>query len=236
MQLVLGRDLDEGGQHEAVDVRVLARQPQGVVAGGGVVVPDRRPRLHRVRDEPVVDEVETGHMVGAAECLVGGRAVADLPVVAEVAGRFGVDLRRAFGECIAHGHHRRQGGVFDLDQLCRVARGPSALRHHDGHRVPHVAHRVGGEGGVGWRLVGLSVLAGDHPAADERADLVTGQIRSGQHRHHAGHGGRGRGVQGNGGVRMGRAHERGMGLVGKVGVVGVTAGAGEEPVVLGAGD
>ena len=197
MQLVLGRDLDEGGEHEAVDVRVLARQPQGVVAGGGVVVADGRPRLHRVRDEPVVDEVQTGHVVRAGKGLVGGRAV---------------------------------------HELRRVARRLRALRHHDGHRVSDVTHGVDREHGMGRCLVGLSVLARDHPAADERADLVGGHVRSREDRHHAGRDGRGRRVQGERRVRMGRAHERGAGLAGKVRVVGVVAGAGEEPVILGAGD
>ena len=236
VQLVLRRDLDEGGEHQAVDVRVLAREPQRVVAGGGVVVADGGPRLHRVGDEAVVDEIETGHVMRAGKRLVDGRAVSDLPVVAEVAGGFGVNLRSSFGERVAHGHRRRKRGVAHLHPFRRVARRLRALRHHDGHRVSDVAHRVGREDGMGRRLVGLAVLAGDHPAADERADPVAGHVRPGQDRHHAGRGGRGRRVQGEGGVRVHRAHECGVRLVRQVRVVGVVAGTGEEPVILGAGD
>ena len=149
VQLVLGRDLDERGEHQAVDVRVLAREPQREIAGRRVVVADGRPRLHRVRDQPVVDQVETGHVVGAGEGFVGGRAVADLPVVAEVAGGLGVDLRRAVGEGVAHRHHAGQGGVARLHQLRRVPGLACALRDHDGHRVSHVAHGIDREHGVG---------------------------------------------------------------------------------------
>ena len=149
VQLVFGCDLDEGGQHEAVDVRVLARQAQGVVAGRGVVASDRGPRLHRIRDEPVVDEVEARHVVGAGEGVVRRRAVADLPVIAEVAGRVGVDLRRPFRERVLHGHQRREAGVAHLHLLRRVARLAGALRDHDGHRVSDVAHRIDGENRMG---------------------------------------------------------------------------------------
>ena len=236
MQLVLGRDLDKGGEHEAVDVRVLAREPQREIAGRRVVVADGRPRLHRVRDQPVVDEIETGHVVGAGEGFVGSRAVADLPVVAEVSRRLGVNLRRAVGEGVAHRHHAGQGGVAHLHQLRRVPGLACALGNHDGHRVSHVAHGIDREHGVGRGLVRLAVLAGDHPAADERAERVTGHIRSGQDRHHAGRGGRGRGVQRERRMRVGRSHERGVGLVRQGRVVGVVAGSGEEPLVLGTED
>ena len=235
VQLVLGRDLDERGEHQPVDVGVLAGQAQGIVAGGGVVVPDGGARLHRVGDEPVVHQIEPGHVVGAGECLVGGRAVPDLPVVAEVAGRLGVDLRRPVREGLAHGRHGRQRGVVHLHLLRRVARRARALRHHDRHRVPDVAHRVRREHRMGRRLVRLPVLAGHRPAADERALAVRREVRPGQHRHHPGRGSRGRGVEGERGVGMGRAHERGVRLARKVRVVGVIAGPGEEPVVFGAG-
>ena len=235
VQLVLGRDLDEGGEHQAVDVRVLAREAKGVVPRRGVVVPDRRSRLHRVRDEPVVDEVEAGDVVRARERVVRRRAVADLPVIAEVAGSVRVDLRRPFREGVLHGHHRGERGVAHLHELRRVARLARALRDHQRDRVPDVAHRVHREDGVGRGLVRLAVLAGDHPPADEGALLVRREVRAGQHRHHPGPLGRGGGVHGERGVGMRRPHERGVRLAGEVGVVGVFAGSGEEPMVLGAG-
>ena len=46
-QLVLGRDADEGRQHEPRDMRVLARRVERQRVGAGIVVADRRARLHR---------------------------------------------------------------------------------------------------------------------------------------------------------------------------------------------
>ncbi len=48
-QLVLGRDADEGRDDEPRHVRVLRRVPQREAVVAGVVVADRRARLHRVR-------------------------------------------------------------------------------------------------------------------------------------------------------------------------------------------
>ena len=103
-------------------------------------------------------------MVCAGEGFVGGRAVADLPVVAEVAGGLRVNLRRAVRECFLHGYHRRERRVAHLHPFRRVARFPCTFRHHDGHGVAHVTYRVDREDGVGRRLVGLAVPVRDYPA------------------------------------------------------------------------
>ena len=71
--------------HEPRDVRVLARRPQRVVLLGRIVDAERGARLHGVRDEAVVDDVELRHVLRLGESRVGRRAVAELPVVDEVA-------------------------------------------------------------------------------------------------------------------------------------------------------
>ena len=70
-QLVLGRDADEGRQHEPRDMRVLARRVEREGVRAGIVVADRRARLHRVGDQAIVDEVELGDVRGRGEGRVG---------------------------------------------------------------------------------------------------------------------------------------------------------------------
>src|SRR5262249_3315037 len=66
-QLMFRRHADEGGDHEARDMRILRRIPQCESAGAGVVVADRRARLDRVRNEAIVDDIELSHMLGRVE-------------------------------------------------------------------------------------------------------------------------------------------------------------------------
>ena len=107
--LVLGQLEHEGAHQEADDVRVLARGVERVVAGGALELADRRARLHRIGDEPVVDDVELRHMRRLGESRFGRGLVADMPVVAEIAGRVVVDLR--LRPASAPPRPRRRGGT-----------------------------------------------------------------------------------------------------------------------------
>ena len=66
-QLVLGRDVVERRQHEAGDVRVLRRRVEREVLFRRVVIGDRRARLHRVRRQAVVGDVELHDIGGLGE-------------------------------------------------------------------------------------------------------------------------------------------------------------------------
>jgi hypothetical protein len=94
-QLVLGRDADEGREHEPRDMRVLARGVEGEAVVAGIVLADRGAGLDRVRNEPVVGDVELGHVLCAGERLVDGGLVAEMPAEDGVVRRDLVDLRRA---------------------------------------------------------------------------------------------------------------------------------------------
>ena len=94
-QLVLGRDVVERRQHEAGDVRVLRGRPQRVVLFGRVVIGDRRARLHRIRRQAVVGEIEAHHVRGLGEGSLHGGFIAEVPVIDHVARGFRVQLRRA---------------------------------------------------------------------------------------------------------------------------------------------
>ena len=82
-------------EHQPRDMRVLRGRVEREVLLGRVVVAERRARLHGVRDEPVVDDVELDDMRGLGERRVGRRLVADRPVEDQVVRRLGMDLRRA---------------------------------------------------------------------------------------------------------------------------------------------
>ena len=62
-QLVLGRHADEGGDDEPRHVRILRGVPERERAGAGIVLADRGARLHGVRHQPVVDDVELGDVM-----------------------------------------------------------------------------------------------------------------------------------------------------------------------------
>ena len=94
-QLIFGRETDEGRQHEPRDMRVLARRIERDRVRAGIVVADGGARLHRVRDQAVVDEIELCHMLRRGEGRVGRRLVAEVPVVDRVVRRDVMDLRLA---------------------------------------------------------------------------------------------------------------------------------------------
>ncbi len=120
--LVLGQAEHEGRHQQALDVRILVRDVERVRVVGAVVRRERRARLDRVRDEPVVDDVELRHVRGLRERGVDRGLVAERPRVALVAGRLLVDLRRARLQRIDDVDDRRQHVVVDVDQLGRVLR------------------------------------------------------------------------------------------------------------------
>ena len=93
-QFRLGDVEDEGAHQEPDHMRVLARRVERVLAGRAVKLADRGARLHRVRDEPVVDEVELDDVRRLGEGRFDRGESPMLPVVAEVARHIGKDLRR----------------------------------------------------------------------------------------------------------------------------------------------
>ena len=66
------------------------------LSDAGIVFADRGARLDRIRHQPVVDEVERGHMLCRLERSLDGLRIAEMPLVDRVCGRDLVDLRRAF--------------------------------------------------------------------------------------------------------------------------------------------
>ena len=106
-QLVLGREADEGRQHQARDVRVLAGGVEREALLARVVVADGGARLDGVGDQPVVDEVDLGDVLGGGEGGIDLGLVAQVPLIDRVVGGLGMDLRLAG---VLRGRHIDGGG------------------------------------------------------------------------------------------------------------------------------
>ena len=65
-----------------------------VVIFRAVEVGDRRARLHRIRHQAVVGDLDADNIGRLGEGVVDRLVVTDRPVIDDVAGRFGVQLRR----------------------------------------------------------------------------------------------------------------------------------------------
>ena len=100
-QLVLGCQAMEGGDDETRHMRVLARRIERVVIVARVVGADRGPRLHRVGDEAIVDDVELGYVLGVGEGGIGRGLIAERPVENGVVGRHIMDLHASTSEPLA---------------------------------------------------------------------------------------------------------------------------------------
>ena len=232
-QLVLGRDVVERAHHQPRDMRVLRRRPAGVVVLGRVVVAERGARLHRVRHQAVVVDVDLGDVRGLGEGLVGRGLVADLPVEDQVAGCLGMKLRRAFLQGVGRMDDRRQLLIGDFDGLGGVARLGLGLGDDHRERLADIAHDVGGERRIGAHLHRRAVLGGDRPAADQVADAVALQLLAVQDRDDARHALRRAGVEpGDPGMRVRRAHEGRILHAGDAHIVHIAAAAGDEPPVF----
>ncbi len=135
------RDVQHEGAHQQPDhMRVLAGRVERVFAGGPVELADRRARLHRIGNEPVVDEVELDDPGRLGERGIDRGAVAQMPVVADIAGRLAPHLRRAGLQRRGRIDDRRLDRIVDRDLLGGVARLSEALGDDDGDRVADMAH------------------------------------------------------------------------------------------------
>ena len=186
-QLVLGRDVVERRQHQPGDMRILRRRVERIMLLGFVIFRDRRARLHRVRHQAVVGDVERDHVGRGFERGFGCGFVADGPIVDHVAGGLRVKLRRAWLDRGADIGRRRKLLIFDDDGFRRVLGLVLGLGDHHRDRLPDKAHRVRRHRRPRAHLHRGAVLGGDRPAADQIADLVVDDLLAGQHADHARH-------------------------------------------------
>ena len=160
-------------------MRVLAGRKERVVAGGAVVFADRRARLHRVGHEPIVDEVELDDPRRLGKSGIDRGEVAQMPVVAEIARRFGEDLRCARLERLGRVD---DGGLLDIIDA-QLFGGLAGLRQGLGDdyrdRVADMPHAVDSERRV--RRLGhrRAVFRMNLPAAGQPADAVGRHVLAG---------------------------------------------------------
>ena len=232
-QLVLGNAHDEGAHQQPDDVWVLSRGIQGVLTGGGMVLADPRPRLDGIGNDPVINELDFGHVSGARERGLGGRLVTDLPVEADIALGLVPHLRSPRFQRCRDPPHRRQLLLLHFHQLRRVFRLGRRLGDDHRHLIPHVTSAVDHHGRMGRLHHGGTVLTGDPPAAGHPTEARRGQVLPGVDSHHARAGcSRGRVYGGDSRVGIGRTHHAGEGLAGPVDIIGVGALPRQETEIL----
>ena len=145
-----------------------------------------------------------------------------------------VHLRRALGLGLGGVGDGRQHLVVDHDRLGGVLGLRQRLGDDDGDMVADIAHLALGQRRMRAGLHRRAVLGMDHPAADQPADLVVGEILAGEDVDHARACLRAAAMSIELDVGMGvrRAQEIGVGLAGAVDVVGVVALAGDEAKIF----
>ncbi|MCY1357449.1 hypothetical protein D9M69_439430 [compost metagenome] len=168
----------ERAHQQAFDVRVLVGDVDGVAVVLARIAGVDRARLDRVGDEPVVDDVQRGHVRGLGEGGIGGGLVAVAPGVAGV-GRHVVVHQRRRRRGIGGADHGGQLFVVDLDLLGGVARLLQRLGDDQRHLVAHVAHLALCDHRVRRLFHRRAVDAVDQPAAGQAADLVGTAITPG---------------------------------------------------------
>ena len=139
-QLVLGQMQHEGAHQQPDHMRVLAGGGQRVLAGAALELADGGARLHRVRHQAVVEQVEPDDVLGARERGIGRGLVADVPVVADVAGRVVMHRDRVGFERLPHMRDGRQRLDLDVQLLRRVLGVLPRVGDHHRDRVADMAH------------------------------------------------------------------------------------------------
>ena len=175
--LGLRQSQHERGHQQPLDVRVLAGHVERITIIGTAVARDSGARFDRIRDEPVVDDVELGYVRGFGECRVNRGLVAQRPGVALVAGRAVVDLRRTGFQCIDGVDYRRQDFVIDVDQLGGVLRLVGRFRNHQSDAIADIADLALRQHRMRRLLHRLPVGAGNQPATWQTVDA--GQVGAG---------------------------------------------------------
>ena len=117
----------------------------------GAHLRQRRARLHRVRDQALLDDPLVDHQLGVLERRVDV-AAGDDPVERLIARHVGVQLRRAGLHGLLGVGHRRQRLVVDVDQLERIVGALLRLGHDNGDDVADVADGILRGAGIGRDL------------------------------------------------------------------------------------
>ncbi len=169
---------------------------------------ERRARLHRVHDDAVVDDSLLYDMCGGFERRVGLRALAFLPMKADVTRGLRPDLCGAGG--VRRGRFDDRGQIFvaHAHPLGGVARGAEVFGDDHGHRLTDVAHDAVGEQRPRWRHQRLAVTLFERDETGQGAEAGGANLCGGIDRKHPRYVARGADVERMyARVRMRRAQE-----------------------------
>ena len=232
--LVLGDPGHERGQQQPLDVRRLARHPDRVLLGAGVVQADVAADLHRVRDQPLVDESLADDDLGGVDRGVRPGLVADVPLEDDVVRGVLVELRRTRLDGLLGVDDRRQRLPLDVDRLERVDGLLGRLGDDRGDPFPRPLDAVGRERS---RRVDVVLDAGGPAGRPGHRQRVVRDVRPDDDRHDAGHRlGRRDVDRADVGVRVRAAQDGQVGHPSHLDVVEIAALAGDEPWILDALD
>ncbi len=164
-------------------MRRLGRNPEGIVARPRIVPGDGTARLHRVRDQALIDDVQAG-----CDIRIRQRRIDDISVLA--AGPLQHDVVRGFLMQLWRARFRRflgiddHGQLFELDhdRLRGVARQILALRNDHSHRIAREMDFVDRQDAGSYRMICHSARL---PGCRKRVEIH--EIFASERRHNARH-------------------------------------------------
>jgi hypothetical protein len=122
---LLFRNLENGlGEGIAHKMRTLRRGVEGRAAALRIVIGDGVARLHRIRHQAIVDEIEPDDVSSLGESGLGRLGVAEIvvPIEDDVARNVVEELRRARRDRVLCFRDHRQCLVVDFDRFGGIAR------------------------------------------------------------------------------------------------------------------
>ena len=237
-QFVL-RDVHHRSGVVAQRAGTLRAHPQMVAVARCIVARGGAARLHGGVRQPLVGHGDMRDVLGRGNdaldlARVGvGIGMRPGPVHGEIAGRLLPQLRRALGLRRAHGNHRVERLVVDLDQVGGVLRRKAGLGDHHRDGLADIHHALARKCASVRHIELAAAAAGKRRMTRHAADAGRVNVRAGQDCEHAAHLLRRVGVDAvDAGVRVRRAHEGGGDLAGFGGIGDKAAGAAQEIVVL----
>ena len=135
-QFVFRRHADKCGDDQPRDMRILRRVPQREIVGALVIFRERRARLHGIRHQAIVDDIELGDVLGGGESRGGGLLDRQDATGRSCCWRCRRWICGAPGACALAGSTTAvQHVVVDLDLLGGVAALRHSLGDHHRHRI-----------------------------------------------------------------------------------------------------
>ena len=228
-------DAKNAGDVVAKAEDALAADMQCPVLAFGIVVGDRRARLHRVDDDAVVAQPQPGDVGSPGKGGGDLLAVTEMEVEPDIVRHVVVKDRRIRGVGASGFGHRRQRVDVNGDQLGRVLGLRRGLGDDRRDRLADMPHLIRRQRVMRWGQHRGAVAIVHDLARRQWPDAGLGQLRRGIDRENAGHRPRRRGVDAaDHAVREVAPHHHRMGLAWQADVVGVVPFAAQQYRVFGA--